>query len=367
MIKLLKGVVQEFLLILAYLQDRGYTMQDVKRGVQDEWGGRMNPQNRAMTADAYSQVRNTLAQFDDGQVEEQSLQSLFETVLTTLRSKGKTPSDLVDAIVDVLKGPYARNVLSGQTLTMLRKVLLLPEESAGLVERLKKKEMSCAHCGHKFEGTEMACSYFEASGVVFFCYGCAFPTYIRCAKCQGSAIIPNKLRDGLNHARICEECKHPELKKEREKREEEERGGAIEEGALHFREDLEQLNRAIVDHLVEADAPAAAPRRRPDFIPARPRRYARLIEEARQDLQELAGAPQVQGIDPAPPPPQDLPRNPWVPAPGGGQVFVAPAPAPAPFWGAPPAWHIEPAPIVPDIEFPDFLVGDREIGREEED
>lgn len=229
MIRLLRGVVQQYLLILAYLQDRGYSMTDVRRSVTDEWGGRPNPHNKAQAGDAFPIVQQALMNLEDGSIPEESLPSLFETVVSVLKSKGKVPGDLIDMLVDVLKGPHARSVLSGQTLILLRKVLLLPEETAGLIERLKKREMSCVNCGHDFLSGEAASVYAERDMTALYCYSCYNPSWVKCYKCMGSAPIPAKFRDGIQGVRTCEDCKNPKKKEEEEKKEE---GGEIAEGGL---------------------------------------------------------------------------------------------------------------------------------------
>ncbi len=213
MIKLFKGVVQQLLLVMAYLSDRGYSMQDVRRGMEDEWGGRVpNQRNGLQTPENWAAVRGVMTALEEGVLEQGTFSSLFDDLVLTLKAKGKHSQDLIDALVDVVKSPYSRNVLSGNALSALRKALLLPDEMAGLTQRLRKREMACAMCGHEFQQGETVTIYSEREAIVIVCCSCYFPSLMRCSKCSGCAEIPQKLRDGLNGARKCEECKHPKPK-----------------------------------------------------------------------------------------------------------------------------------------------------------
>ena len=109
--------------------------------------------------------------------------------LVTIGNKG-LHGDLIDRLAGVLKGPFANNVLSGQTLNILRKEILLPSE-AGAIKALKDKEMSCGRCGSVLTEGEMV-SLIAGS---VWCFRCYRPTSVACTKpgCKEHAAIGNQL------------------------------------------------------------------------------------------------------------------------------------------------------------------------------
>jgi predicted RNA-binding Zn-ribbon protein involved in translation (DUF1610 family) len=94
---------------------------------------------------------------------------------------------LLEKVLQMLGSPNARNILSGRTLTQLRKALLNPEEIA----KLNNATHSCAGCGKDFALGEVATSYVDlqtGSGRLFYCARCRKPTSYACqaASCDGT-------------------------------------------------------------------------------------------------------------------------------------------------------------------------------------
>lgn len=209
MIRLVKDLVHNLLLILIFLHQKGFNMEDVRRGVAETWGGPIHDDPALATNKIVVGVQSTLRLVEGGEVENQTLTEMAESLIGGLYSKG-TGTELIDAIVAAVINPYSKNVLAGGTLASLRKALLLPNELGGLLDRLKKKEMSCAHCGHSFLSGEIASTYVERDGVSFLCTQCSCPSYTRCRHCDGSSTIPSSLRDAaFSKTASCEACKSP--------------------------------------------------------------------------------------------------------------------------------------------------------------
>ena len=139
-----------------------------------------------------------------------SVVGLIRTLSGILRSKKAVgEKDLLDAIVEVLNLPYGRNALSGGAYDRLVDALLIPSETAGLVRKLRAREISCCGCGHQFAvgeiGTIIPAERRE--GVVIHCVTCSSPDTIRCKKCEGSLPLPKRLWNAIrSKALICEKC-----------------------------------------------------------------------------------------------------------------------------------------------------------------
>lgn len=208
MVKLLKGFVQQFLIILFYLKSRGTTWEDVLRRVQDDMpvGVETDPLSLA--------VHQAFADVGDGNLAFDPLDEMGKVMSSLLASKKKLSSDLIDSLVGAVSGPYSRNALSGPMLTAMRKALLLPDEVAGLTARLRKKELACAHCGHEYVLGEAVGIYIERDTVSVLCSTCYFPYSMRCRTCSGVAQFPSKLRDAMRKSTVCESCKNPKPKEE---------------------------------------------------------------------------------------------------------------------------------------------------------
>lgn len=125
----------------------------------------------------------------------------------------KSPSKegaLIDAIADTIMSPYGRHVMDGPTLKELRRVVLLPEESAGLVERLKKKELHCSRCGWTFIRGDTAVirlDTYDGGGrdmiPGLMCARCCRPDYLPCSEpsCDQRVSFPPSF---FKTPRVCE-------------------------------------------------------------------------------------------------------------------------------------------------------------------
>lgn len=118
-----------------------------------------------------------------------TLQEIMDAIYIQLRDEqrdDKTNMDLIDEIVRTLGLPFCRNTLSGETINRLRKAILLPDERAGLVKRLRERSMSCSNCGHQFHNGEMGTLYYDGREHVILCTNCHRPTQVACHTCGGT-------------------------------------------------------------------------------------------------------------------------------------------------------------------------------------
>lgn len=115
--------------------------------------------------------------------------------------------DLIDTIVRLLQLPFARNRFNGETLNNLKTALLLPDEAAGLKEKLQRQEWYCT-CGHKFESGEMGTIVSDHRTTVMVCANCTFPTRIACGNGKHSLGVSKAFHKSIIKERgsACELC-----------------------------------------------------------------------------------------------------------------------------------------------------------------
>ena len=72
--------------------------------------------------------------------------------------------------------------MSGEIMDNLKRALLLPDELAGLKEKLAAEELHCIGCGHKFAHHEMGivCVQREERGASVMCSNCVTPEKVAC-------------------------------------------------------------------------------------------------------------------------------------------------------------------------------------------
>lgn len=102
-------------------------------------------------------------------------------------------ASLIDKMIEVLRQPYATNVLSGKMLGALRNALLLPEESGPFLERLREKEMGCTTCGCPLIVGEL--SVRGENG--FCCTACHRASYMAAAANDQKVTIPDEIRAAI--------------------------------------------------------------------------------------------------------------------------------------------------------------------------
>jgi hypothetical protein len=105
---------------------------------------------------------------------------------------------LLKRIIDVLKAPNVRNILTGETVRLLRDTALLPMERAEIQARLKDTQ-SCASCGKDFNQGELIIYARTFLGddqpLHFVCGNCASPSQVACGHkgCKSGWELPGTL------------------------------------------------------------------------------------------------------------------------------------------------------------------------------
>jgi hypothetical protein len=187
MIKLSRAVVERMVLLCVYSKRHDYRCNDMlEQGLSIPLPKKEN--QRRVLHHVY-EVEGLVS-------EKNNWDFLLSEMIDALLSAPGTTShhgSLIDQIVELLKEPYSRNVLSGKTLNALRRAILLPEEMAKVAEAFRK-ELACAACGKTFVNTEMA--IFEAGPpVAFFCTRCTIPSFAACkvsSNCDGVSPLDQK-------------------------------------------------------------------------------------------------------------------------------------------------------------------------------
>jgi len=113
--------------------------------------------------------------------------------------------DLVDKMVALLGLPYGRNRITQKSLGALRQALLLPSEMHKFITSAER-DTGCATCGRALASGEMVTIVHGegANGIVaMHCSNCLNPTYIGCAFCKESYILPKKLVTFFKSIRHC--------------------------------------------------------------------------------------------------------------------------------------------------------------------
>ena len=107
-----------------------------------------------------------------------SLRDMIAGLQAQLNDEG-TDVSLIAGIVRLFQFPFLGNRLSFGTLSKLRRAILLPSELNGLLEDLRKSELTCSNCGGMlYDGQLIVLS--SKQGHQLFCVNCMGPTCVTC-------------------------------------------------------------------------------------------------------------------------------------------------------------------------------------------
>lgn len=208
MLKLYRPHAELLLLLAAYTRARGsLSLSDVINVA-----GNIHHSNAAHGAVLVNARRGAKNPPSGEHWLDQALTTLYDGL--ALEQNGRGDADLIDQIVRALQLPYARNILSGESMRRLRTAILLPSEQAGLLNRLRQREMSCAHCGialHDHESVTVIADP-SSNGQTLLCHRCAAPTSVPCASCEQVALLSSKAMHAMSRMQ-CPTCQ--EAKKEK--------------------------------------------------------------------------------------------------------------------------------------------------------
>ncbi len=206
MVRIYKHAAEVALMALEWVRYQGYNVAQIRKDI----GGRY-PDNSSNIV--YKKVMAAYANYDGKTTVEESAK-IIATALEHDRASAGGERELIDRIVDVLKLPYSKNVISGSQLASLSKAILVPDELIGLSEKLKKAEQSCSSCGHDFDEGEIGVQY-KQDGVrnSWLCTMCYTPKKMSCS-CKKSMRLPDKLGEFLKNQNVkCDSCVGKKSKK----------------------------------------------------------------------------------------------------------------------------------------------------------
>ena len=107
-----------------------------------------------------------------------SLREMTAGLQAQLNDEG-TDVSLIAGIVRLLQFPFLSNRLSLGTLSKLRQAILLPSELNGLLEDLRKAELTCSSCGSVLNHEQLIVLS-SKQGHQLFCLNCMGPTCVTC-------------------------------------------------------------------------------------------------------------------------------------------------------------------------------------------
>lgn len=193
LIRTFKEYVALSTLALMVCRDRGYSMYDlVKRGGNGEFPDISGSEHDRPAARAsYTLLQG--GQFAQNRNLNGVIAEMGEQVLANPHHSSE--GAVIDAVIQILNLPYARNRIGSDALKSLRRALLLPDEVAKLRDTLSKKESVCVNCRRKLEPNELVTfNYAEDGNAALYCIKCVRPEVIPCHGCGETATIGQRLK-----------------------------------------------------------------------------------------------------------------------------------------------------------------------------
>lgn len=209
MIKLKRGAVERLQLLCIAIKERGYELQSML----EEATKYKSPYKRESSLKeiyATGLSRDTpFFNFED------LMFHLREALEGTAHPDTSHHASLIDVIVEIIDGPYARNSLSGKGLASLRRAVLFPDEMAKVAAAVRK-EAHCGMCSHTFNDREACTVSVDGSNcIVFYCVRCVVPVYAACSadpKCDKVGEVDTKILQKIFGKAHCPEHQLPNKK-----------------------------------------------------------------------------------------------------------------------------------------------------------
>lgn len=136
----------------------------------------------------------------------QVVKDLEEQLIQT--QADRCEGQVLDTIIELLGLPYSKNRITSNTLTKLRRALLLPYEAAALNMNLERQELYCHACARRFEDREMLTLVMENREPVLMCALCLPPNVFRCQNCHGPMEIAKNVHSAMKRTGVCEGCRN---------------------------------------------------------------------------------------------------------------------------------------------------------------
>lgn len=205
MLKFYRPHAEQMLLAATYLRSRTTSIEDVL-SLARNYPCQTGEHTQVLT----NARRNLKLPANGGHWLDPLIKQLFQSLTDESYNRGE--SDLIDQIVRILQFPYGRNILTGDHLRHLRSALLLPSEQAGLLARLRQREMSCSQCGTALHNLESVTLHVDGNNTQsIVCHRCAAPNSVPCASCAEVAALSTKAMNAMSRMQCphCQEAKAP--------------------------------------------------------------------------------------------------------------------------------------------------------------
>lgn len=205
MIKIMRPIAEKVLVVLAYLANQG-----TRAGLVLNEGYRYTKHLDRNTVLRFITREGIDERHENWNVLMDHLEEALKAEAANDNGEGDS-GGLIEEIVKLLQMNYGRNVFSGRNLAALRKLVLLPNEMAGVVDGMRKT-LACAGCGHQFDHRELTVfSPDNEKEGVFFCLKCLQPGVVACRasmECEDFVPIPDNVLKGLMKSAACEKHKN---------------------------------------------------------------------------------------------------------------------------------------------------------------
>ncbi len=100
--------------------------------------------------------------------------------------------DLIDLLIEALNSPFSNNILTGKTISQLRKLLMSPEELVGFKERIRANKLACSGCGAELHEKEAVTFDLNNGQPTFYCNLCLQPTLVACPGCKKRTVFSER-------------------------------------------------------------------------------------------------------------------------------------------------------------------------------
>lgn len=201
MIRVPRSQAQRLAVAVACISARGYSYNDALSYCQ---GGHLSREFTEVAREIASTFRYMKVS-DQYDLVRKDTDEIAAAILSEAKV-GSQDGQLIDLLANLLQEPYSGNILSGHTLTALRRSILLPAEVVGLESRLGAREIACYLCGTQLQHGEAGTIVSQSGGRYgLACNLCIQPSSIRCKGCRRSCALPTKLDTGLSRHE-CADC-----------------------------------------------------------------------------------------------------------------------------------------------------------------
>lgn len=214
MIRLFKEYAEYVYLALIFLRQSGIEPKRILKEIQNHSEALAHdPSEMDTICAAYHAVNNNFANKQQDQVIEDLAKQLQQA-----RSGASSDGELLNQVIKILSLAFPRNQLNHGTITLLRRLLLTPEELTEIRTALTKVELQCAGCKRQLQVGEMITLSINQNrrdlaleGAALLCLNCYRPEWIPSTCNRNHWIrLSKKMLIGMPKALPCHQCQEEE-------------------------------------------------------------------------------------------------------------------------------------------------------------